>query len=184
MYQEALVKRLNLVTETLQKNAVPFAIIGGNAVIHYVGQVDPGHIRSTSDIDLVMSEDGLSAAIKCLSEVGFRYRRAAGVHLLLDTPSAREGVHVIIAGRKVRPDYASVAPDVSEVELTPTGVPIIAFHKLVEMKLNSFRTKDRTHLLDMIEVGLLPGEVMNKLPEALRPRLQHLLDNPEPSLDL
>jgi hypothetical protein len=47
------------------------------------------------------------------------------------------------------------------------------------MKLTSFRDKDRVHLRDLIDVGLMDESWLEKIPAALRPRLQLLLENPE-----
>ena len=47
------------------------------------------------------------------------------------------------------------------------------------MKLTSYRDKDRTHLRDLIEVGLVDASWISRLPAELAPRLQSLLDNPE-----
>ena len=47
------------------------------------------------------------------------------------------------------------------------------------MKLNSFRLKDRVHLVDMIEIGLIDDTWANKFPEPLAARLQQLLDDPD-----
>jgi hypothetical protein len=47
------------------------------------------------------------------------------------------------------------------------------------MKLTSYRLKDRVHLLDMIEVGLIDGTWPNHFPVELARRLQTLLDNPD-----
>ena len=47
------------------------------------------------------------------------------------------------------------------------------------MKLTSFRDKDRTHVRDMIEVGLIDASWVIRLPEVLADRLQLLLDTPE-----
>jgi hypothetical protein len=47
------------------------------------------------------------------------------------------------------------------------------------MKLNSFRLKDRVHILDMISVGLIDDSWLSRLPGPLRDRLQELLDNPD-----
>ena len=47
------------------------------------------------------------------------------------------------------------------------------------MKLTSFRDKDRTHIRDMIEVGLVDESWLPRLPAPLSDRLKDLLDNPE-----
>jgi hypothetical protein len=46
------------------------------------------------------------------------------------------------------------------------------------MKLTAWRDKDRTHLRDMIGVGLLDATWPARLPPTLGARLQQLLDNP------
>ena len=47
------------------------------------------------------------------------------------------------------------------------------------MKLTSFRDKDRMHLRDLLDVGLIDRTWRDKLPPELAARLQELLDNPE-----
>ena len=47
------------------------------------------------------------------------------------------------------------------------------------MKLMSNRDKDRTHLRDMIALGLIDSSWLPKLPAVLAARLQHLIDTPE-----
>jgi len=47
------------------------------------------------------------------------------------------------------------------------------------MKLTSFRDKDRVHLRDLMDVGLVDESWLERVPAVLRTRLQELLDNPE-----
>jgi hypothetical protein len=47
------------------------------------------------------------------------------------------------------------------------------------MKLTSFRDKDRTHLRDLIGVGLVDETWIARLLDELASRLQTLLDTPE-----
>jgi hypothetical protein len=47
------------------------------------------------------------------------------------------------------------------------------------MKLTSFRDKDRTHLRDMVGVGLIDQTWVTRYPPELASRLQELLDNPD-----
>ena len=54
----------------------------------------------------------------------------------------------------VKQDDFEPNPDVEPVEYGD-GIRILPLERLVRMKLNSFRLKDRVHLLDMIAVGLL-----------------------------
>ena len=56
---------------------------------------------------------------------------------------------------------------------------MLPLEALVTIDLTAFRLKDRVHLLDMLEVGLLHQTWPARLPKPLGTRLQSLLDNPE-----
>ncbi len=45
--------------------------------------------------------------------------------------------------------------------------------------MTSFRLKNRVHVLDMIEVGLLDASWLPRLPADLSVRLKELIDNPD-----
>jgi hypothetical protein len=47
------------------------------------------------------------------------------------------------------------------------------------MKLASFRLKDRMHLRDMLDVGLIDAAWIARLTPDLGARLQHLIDTPD-----
>ena len=55
------------------------------------------------------------------------------------------------------------------------GHAVASLPALVRMKLTSFRLKDRVHLRDMIDVGLIDPGWVAKLPPELGQRLQELL---------
>ena len=172
--------RLNRVVTALNDADVPYAIIGGNAVQHWVAQVDVSVVRSTRDVDIILNEPDLPRAIEALEAVGFIYRRSAGVTMFLDGPGAkaRDAVHVIFAGKKVREEYPAPVPQIDEVAWIGDG-RTLPLEKLVTMKLTSYRDKDRTHLRDMISIGLLDETWPAKLPDELGRRLQVLLDDPD-----
>jgi hypothetical protein len=46
------------------------------------------------------------------------------------------------------------------------------------MKLNSFRRKDQTHLMDMLEIGLIDSTWPSRFSPLLAARLQELIDDP------
>ena len=56
---------------------------------------------------------------------------------------------------------------------------VIALDSLVSMKLMSNRDKDRTHLRDLISVGLIDATWLPNLPPALAERLKRILDTPD-----
>ena len=100
--------------------------------------------------------------------------------MFLDGPNAkaRDSVHVVFAAERVRPDSLAAAPDVTESEATES-FRLVSLEALVRMKLTAFRDKDRTHLRDLIEVGLVDSTWGGRLPSELATRLQSLLDTPE-----
>ena len=100
--------------------------------------------------------------------------------MFLDGPEARarDAVHVVFAGEKVRPEYQLPVPDVAEAEEVPE-FRLLKLGPLVAMKLTSFRRKDQVHLLDLASVGLIDETWLNRFPPELSERLRELLDNPE-----
>jgi hypothetical protein len=78
----------------------------------------------------------------------------------LDGPNAgaRDAVHVIFAGEKVREEYPEPVPNVEPFEVIQSA-KTLPLESLVRMKLTSFRRKDQVHILDMISIGLInePG---------------------------
>jgi hypothetical protein len=177
---EKVKERLLRATAALEKAQVRYAVIGGNAVAAWVGRVDPSAVRFTQDVDLLIDRADLDAVKSALAPAGFIYRHARSVDMFLDGPDARarDAVHVIFAQEKVRPEYALPAPDVAESEAS-SGFRVLRLDALVRMKLTSFRDKDRTHLRDMLDVGLIDESWKPQLNELLAGRLQELLDTPD-----
>jgi hypothetical protein len=173
-------RRLLRAAHALDDARVPYAVAGGNAVAAWVSRVDEAAVRNTQDVDIVLCRPDLPAARKALEQAGFVYRHVANLDMFLDGPDAkvRDAVHIVFAAEKVRADYVAPVPDVSESEATET-FRLLSLAALVRMKLTSFRDKDRVHLRDLMDVGLVDADWLEKVPATLRPRLQELLDNPE-----
>ena len=171
--------RLKRVTTALNSAELPYAVIGGNAVQFWVAQVDESVVRHTRDVDIILNKDDLDAAIEALEAVGFIYRHSAAVSMFLDGPDAgaRDAVHVVFAGEKVRKDYPATVPDIASFEII-NDARTLPLEKLVQMKLTSFRRKDQVHLLDMISVNLIDETWPDRFPQELAARLQELLDDP------
>jgi hypothetical protein len=110
--------RLLRATAAMENAGIAYAVIGGNAVAAWVGQVDQSAVRFTQDVDLLILRSDLDATKAALQAAGFIYRHVASDDLFLDGPDAkaRDAIHVIFAGEKVRADYALPAPDVMESE--------------------------------------------------------------------
>jgi hypothetical protein len=177
---EKIQQRLIRVASALAKDGVPYALVGGQAVAAWVSRVDEAAVRTTRDVDIVLRREDLPAAVESLAKARFVYRRAAGVEMFLDGPEAkaRDAVRLVFAGEKVRPEYVLPVPDVLEREVT-SGFRLLSLEALVRMKLTSFRDKDRMHLRDLLEVGLIDAAWRDRFPPELAARLQDLVDHPE-----
>jgi Uncharacterised nucleotidyltransferase len=176
---EKVKDRLRRATAALAHAGVPYAVVGGNAVAEWVGRVDEGAIRNTRDVDILIRRADLDAAKTAMEAAGWVHAQVMDVDMFLDGPKARpsEAVHMLFAGEKVRQDDATPTPDIAESEAA-AEFQVVALAALVRMKLNAWRDKDRTHLRDMIDVGLLDETWPARLPVELAPRLQQLLDTP------
>jgi hypothetical protein len=172
--------RLLRSTAALEAAGVPYAVIGGNAVMAWVEQVDEAAVRFTQDVDLVLRRDDLERAKAALGKAGFVHRRSAGIEMFLDGPGAkaRDAVHVIFSGEKVRPEYVAPVPDVAE-SVSFKSYRVLSLEAVVRMKLTSNRDKDRMHLRDMLGVGLIDTTWPARYPPELADRLQHLIDTPD-----
>ena len=172
--------RLLRSTAALEAAGVPYAVIGGNAVMAWVEQADESAVRFTQDVDLVLRREDLDRAGEALAKAGFIRRRVAGIEMFLDGPDAkaRDAVHLIFSGEKVRPEYLAAVPDVAE-SVSFTSYRVLALEAVVRMKLTSYRRKDQVHLLDMLDVGLIDAAWPARYPAELAARLQHLIDTPD-----
>lgn len=178
---EKVRQRLLRAARALEQAKVPYAVAGGNAVAAWVSRVDEAAVRNTQDVDIILRRSDLPAARMALEQAGFVYRHVANMDMFLDGPDAkaRDAVHVVFAAEKVRAEYAAPVPDVSESEETET-FRLLSLAALVQMKLTSFRDKDRVHLRDLMDVGLVDATWLEQpMPVALLSRLQELFDNPE-----
>jgi len=177
---EKVRERLMRAASALEKAGIPYAVAGGNAVAAWVSRVDEAAVRNTQDVDILLRRSDLDVAAAALGEAGFVYRHAAGMDMFLDGPKAkaRDAVHVVFAGEKVRPQYPVAAPDVDESEHT-VSFSVLDLEPLVRMKLTSFKSKDKMHLIDLIDIGLIDAAWPARFTPELASRLQDLLDNPE-----
>ena len=177
---EKVQDRLRRTAQALESANVPYAVVGGNAVAAWVSEVDEAAVRNTQDVDILLRREDLDAAKLALTAAGFVFRHSSGIDMFLDGPGAkaRDAVHVVFANEKVRKEYVAAAPDVAESKMTATA-RVLNLEALVRMKLTSFRDKDKMHLRDFIEVGLVDTTWPSRLHPELGPRLQQLLDNPD-----
>jgi hypothetical protein len=179
MAAEKVKERLHRATRALDAANVPYAVVGGNAVAEWVARKDDEAVRNTRDVDLLVRRADLAAARSALEAAGFIYQHLLDVDVFIDGPQGKPsgGVHLLFAGEKVRPEHEHPCPDLDQSERA-AQFQVISLDALVRMKLMSWRDKDRTHLRDMIHVGLIDATWPARLPPRLGERLQQLLDNP------
>jgi hypothetical protein len=177
---EKIWARLLKITSVLNEAGIPYAVIGGNAVAEWVGRVDEGAVRFTKDVDILLRRDDMQRVIDVAQRAGFYYAETLGVPMFMDGPDAlpSSAVHVIFAEERVRGDDLAAAPSVDDVD-QGEKFRVLSLERLVQMKLTSYRVKDKTHLRDMLGVGLIDASWPGRFPEALAARLQYLIDNPE-----
>lgn len=173
---QQLFDTIDRLARALAQAGVEYRVVGGVAVFLHVYERDPLAARSTRDVDVAVDRRDLEVIIEAARQVGFEYRHAAGVDMLVDArePRARSAVHLVFVGEKVRPEYTEPVPGFSPAVRTTEGVLLIAVADLVGMKLTSFRLRDRVHLQDLDSVGLITAEIEAGLPQALRDRLRDL----------
>jgi hypothetical protein len=100
--------------------------------------------------------------------------------MLLDGPNAkaRDAVHVLFSGKKVRDEYPDPVPGIDQYEMMAEA-RTLPLDRLVCMKLTSNRDKDRVHIRDMISVGLIDATWLDRFSAELRSRLHELLEDPD-----
>jgi hypothetical protein len=179
MAAEKVKERLRRATRALDAAAVPYAVVGGNAVAEWVGRIDEDAVRTTRDVDLLVRRSDLPAVRAALETAGFVYHHLFDVDTFIDGPQGKPsgGVHVLFAAEKVRRDDEYPLPDLDQSERA-VDFQVATLEALVRMKLIAYRRKDQVHLLDLIGVGLIDATWPDRFPPPLGERLQQLLDDP------
>jgi hypothetical protein len=177
---EKVRERLERACRALEEAGIPYAVVGGNAVAAWVATKDDGAVRNTRDVDLLLRDEDMDRATEALRAAGFHRELVMGVTVFVDGPDGKpsQGVHILRAEQIVKDGYASPAPRVDQALLID-GKRIVDLTELVRMKLNSYRDKDRTHLRDLIGVGLIDATWPSRFESPLDRRLQALLDDPD-----
>ena len=177
---EKVTERLHRAAQALEAGNIPYAVIGGNCVAAWVAKIDAGAVRTTRDVDILIRREDLDAAKAAMDAVGFDYAFTSGVHLFVERPDGKpsEGVHLLFANEKVKPTDPVPAPDLTESQ-RGEKFQVLELEAIVRMKLVANRDKDRTHIRDLIGVGLIDSTWPEKFPDVLAERLQQILANPD-----
>ena len=135
----------------------------------WVATVDPGAARNTVGVNLMVNRADFDRVNAAMQAAGFAHYELMDVHMFLDGPNGRprDAVHLLFAGEKVKQTYSKAAQ-----ELTTTTDH--RSYKLLDLE----PLKDRAHLRNVIEVGLVDQSWPSRLPPTMGARLQELLDDP------
>jgi hypothetical protein len=181
MFEErlfALVGTLEKIAKVLTAEEIPFELIGGGAVMVHVNRVEPSAVRNTKDVHIMVHRADLSRIKEAATQHGFTFRHAAGLDMLLPPgeTQARNAVHLIFTGERVRPGQAMPNPPLRPQHLSVHGiqVAVVPVVDLVQMKLSNNRDIGRVHIRDLDSVGLVTADVERALPVALRDRLREI----------
>ena len=169
---------LHKIADILTAESIPYEVVGGLAVLIHVEEANPEHSTLTRDVDIMVQRSDLDQIKQAATKQGFRFRHAAGVDMLVygNTTPARNAVHRVFSGEKVRPHYAGPTPAIAPERKHIHGkeVRVIPVADLVKMKLMSNRDKDRVHIRSMDAAGLITDEVEQRLAADLSSRLQNI----------
>ncbi|MGA0420859.1 MAG: hypothetical protein ACO3P9_12650 [Phycisphaerales bacterium] len=100
-----------------------------------------------------------------------------------EDPRPKRAVHIVWANEITREGDPLPAPDIEPTHVSESHpYPRVGFEEILRMKLLAWRDHDRAHLRDMVHIGLLRPEMLDRFDGVLRERLQFIFDNPETSL--
>ena len=172
--------RLLRAATALEAAGIPYAVTGGNAVAAWVATIDAAAVRNTQDVDILLRRRIWRPLHERWRQRGLCIGMWPEWRFFLDGAQAKAGCGACRdGGGKVRPEYAARKPDVSESAKQEKFQVVARWRRLVRMKLTSFRDKDKTHLRDMLDIGLIDATWVGRFAPELGGRLQQLIDTPE-----
>jgi hypothetical protein len=124
-------------------DGIPLAIVEGLAAIHF------GYPAITEDIDIVVSKDDLDRLLGDAPHYGFKvkWRSKTGWHTLSFEDVE---INVIPEGGKARDSSPTTIPGPRALGVT-AGLSFSDLPGWIELKLSSGRTKDRTHVVEVLK---------------------------------
>lgn len=172
----SLMDDLERITTVLREANVLFEVVGGVAVNAHVLGVRRSRSFVTRDIELLVHRHDLETIVAAAQTAGYRGRRIMGGFMLIrDGQEPEEAVHLLFVGEKPRSTHPlpnpSIHPEEKHLPQFGLSIPVARLRDLVQMKLNSFRPKDETHLETLDKCGLITPAMEADLPPVLKERL-------------
>jgi hypothetical protein len=164
---------LHSIADRLNLLQIPYAIAGGMALVAH------GYERTTQDVDILVSADGLAKAQSQLEGLGY-VPPFPGSKNLRDTQTGVR-IEFLVAGQfpgdgKPKP---VAFPDPAPVAINIDGVNYLRLEKLIELKLasgmtNPGRLKDLADVQELIRILKLDGTFDMTLDPYVREKFNEL----------
>jgi len=167
-----LYETLRRLAETLDREGIPYALVGGMAL----GEL--GYVRMTDDVDVLMNADGLRRfAEHC---VGRGYTHPDARRSFRDTESGVR-IEVLVAGEFAgdgKPK-AIASPDPAGTPAGADGLRVLDLVRLIELKLASgmtapHRLRDLADVQELIKASNLRVDVADQLDASVREKYLEL----------
>ncbi|WP_435018117.1 hypothetical protein TA3x_000062 [Tundrisphaera sp. TA3] len=165
-----LFRTMRQIAKRLNDLEIPYAIVGGMALFEH------GYERFTTDVDLLVSPDGLRLIHERLEGLGY-VPPFQGSKQLRDVETGVR-IEFLVTGAypgdgKPKP---VAFPDPAEVGIDRDGITYLNLPSLVELKLASgmtggmHRLKDFADVIELIKIRALPAEFAEQLNPYVRDR--------------
>ena len=166
---------LQKIARRLEELGIPYAVVGGLALVAH------GYDRTTVDVDVLVSAEGLAKTHEALEGLGYVPPFAGSKHLRDTETSVR--IEFLVSGQypgdgKPKP---VAFPDPAASSVVIRGVRYLTLPKLVELKLasgmtNVGRLKDLGDVQELIRTLGLKREFGEELNQFVRPKYLELWD--------
>jgi hypothetical protein len=174
MHEDSVTKTLRTIATRLDELGIPYAVAGGMALAAH------GHVRTTVDVDILVTGEGLAAVHRELEGLGYVPPFGGSKNLRDVATTVR--IEFLVSGQfpgdgKPKP---VVFPDPSQASVEIDGVKYLSLPALVELKLASGMTggvgrmKDLVDVIELIKLLDLPRTFAERLNEYVRGKYDEL----------
>jgi len=174
MHSGDIVEALKFLQEALDREKIPFGLIGALALRHH------GYSRFTEDIDILTTPEGLNRIHETLVGRGL-VPRASGLRKKLRQPQFKVNIDIVISGEHAGSDESPTvypSPD-SDAFVDREGIRVATLERLVEFKIASgiwgHRAMDLGDVQRLIQANKLTESFAINLPEPLREKFLEIL---------
>ena len=173
MKTDSVHQSLRQITSRLEQLGIPYAVLDGMALVAH------GYVRTTEDVDILLTPEGLDAVHRQLDGLGYVPPFSGSRNLRDATTGVR--IEFVLTGQypgdgKQKP-VAFPEPSTRSVEID--GIRYLNLSSLIELKLasgitNAGRLRDLADVQELIRVLKLPAEFAGQLDPYVRPKYVEL----------